>query len=218
MGCLATPAGLSSPAVRSGELIDAEPPDPVRLCGPCEDVAPRLLGMVLAVRDSGGEFVRAGRIVEVEAYGAERDPASHAHRGPTPRNRSMFGPPGTLYCYRSYGIHTCANVATGEAGRGEAVLVRALEPIVGTDAMFIARRAARSERDLASGPGKLCEALGIALGDDGTDLLAAASRVTLLEGEPVAGEEVASGRRIGISRAEELPWRYWVADSPWVSR
>jgi DNA-3-methyladenine glycosylase len=96
--------------------------------------------------------------------------------------------------------------------------VRALEPIAGTDEMFSARRAARRERDLASGPGKLCEALGISLEDDGTDLLGTSSRVALLAGAPVAGGEVASGRRIGISRATELPWRFWLADSPWVSR
>ena len=174
--------------------------------------------MVLAVHDAAGGIARAGRIVEVEAYGAGRDPASHAHRGPTPRNASMFGPPGTLYCYRSYGVHTCANVVTGVEGQGEAVLVRALEPVIGTDEMFAVRRAARDERDLASGPGKLCEALGIDLGDDGTDLLAASSRVVLLAGETIVSGKIASGRRIGITRAVELPWRFWVADSPWVSR
>lgn len=218
MGSRTTRAALSSAAVRRCDLLETTPPEPDQLCGPSEEVAPRLLGMVLAVRGNGGAIERAGRILEVEAYGADRDPASHAYRGRTQRNASMFGPPGTLYCYRSYGIHTCANVATGAAGRGEAVLLRALEPIAGTDEMFSARRAARRERDLASGPGKLCEALGISLDDDGTDLLGTSSRVALLAGAPVAGGRVASGRRIGISRAAELPWRFWVADSPWVSR
>ncbi|MGI9577571.1 MAG: DNA-3-methyladenine glycosylase [Microthrixaceae bacterium] len=188
------------------------------LTGPSEVVAPRLLGCVLATRDARGLVVRSGRIVEVEAYGAQRDPASHAYRGRTARNASMFGPPGALYCYRSYGIHTCANVATGAKGQGEAVLIRALEPLAGRPEMFEERAVARNELDLASGPGKLCEALGVALHDDGTDLCDVSSRVVLLAAERHQSPEVACGPRIGISKAVDLPWRFWVADSPWVSR
>lgn len=189
-----------------------------RLQGPSEEVAPTLLGNILTVTDAHGTVVRSGRIVEVEAYGAERDPASHAYRGRTPRNGSMFGPAGTMYCYRSYGIHTCANVSTGAEGQGEAVLIRALEPIVGKTEMFGARSAARVERDLASGPGKLCEALGITLDDDGTDLCCASSRLGLYAPAQSPDVDVLDGERVGISRAVELRWRFWVADSPWVSR
>lgn len=191
--------------------------DRSQLLDPSEQVAPGLLGHILAVRDRSGEVLRSGRIVEVEAYGAQRDPASHAHRGPTDRNASMFGPAGTMYCYRSYGIHTCANVATGPEGRGEAVLLRALEPLVGIDDMFGARPAARTARDLASGPGKLCEALGITLDHDGTDLCGQAGSVSLLESRDADGLGVAAGPRVGITKAVELPWRFWVAESPWVS-
>jgi len=179
------------------------------------EVAPSLLHSLLCVGD------RVGRIVEVEAYGGEEDPASHAHRGRTDRNASMFGPPGRLYCYRSYGIHTCANVVTGAEGDGQAVLVRAVEPL-GSDAALAAMRgarpAARRVVDLANGPGKLCAALDITLDDDGTDMCDPTARVTLRSDGLAPPVQVASGARVGISRATERRWRFWVPGSAYVSR
>jgi DNA-3-methyladenine glycosylase len=180
------------------------------LAGPAPEVAPRLLGAVLW-RDGV-----AGRIVEVEAYGGADDPASHAFRGPTLRNAAMFGPPGTLYVYRSYGIHWCANVVCGAEGAGSAVLVRALAPTAGLDEMRGRRPRARRDRDLCSGPGKLCQALGITGGDDGADLLGPGP--VRLELGPPAGAAARCGPRVGISVAVERPWRFWLAGDPNLSR
>lgn len=128
---------------------------PIDLARAPESVAPDLLGLLLVC----GE--RSGRIVEVEAYGGRDDPASHAARGPTPRAAIMFGEPGRLYVYRSYGIHWCANVVAHDGTDAGAVLVRAVEPVAGIEAMWADRPAARRATDLASGPGRLCQALGI---------------------------------------------------------
>ena len=176
-----------------------------------EVVAPRLLGARLVVGD------RDARIVEVEAYGGSDDPASHAYRGERPRNRTMFGRAGLLYVYRSYGIHACANVVTGEAGTGSAVLLRAVAPGRGIEAMRAARGPERRDHELTSGPGRLCEALGIGLDDDGADLFDPASRVRLEGVVGPAGEVAASGR-VGISREVERPWRFWLVGEPHVSR
>lgn len=185
--------------------------------GVATEVAPRLLNALLEVTDPAG-VVRRGRIVEVEAYRGRHDPASHAYRGRTPRNATMFGRPGLLYVYRSYGIHWCANVVAGTDGVAEAVLVRAVEPLTGLAEMRAARPAARRDVDLANGPGKVCAALGITGADDGTDLCARRGRVRLLRDGVAAPTAPTTTTRIGITRATEQPWRYLVDGHPGVSR
>jgi DNA-3-methyladenine glycosylase len=170
------------------------------------DVARDLVGCTLLVDGVGGA------IVEAEAYGPD-DPASHSFRGENARNAAMFGPPGHLYVYRSYGVHWCANVVCGEAGTGAAVLLRALEPTQGIDAMR-ERRGLDDVRLLCSGPGRLTQALGISREHDGLALDRPPFRLEA-GAEPV---ELVVGPRIGISRAVELPWRYSVRNSPFVSR
>ena len=170
------------------------------------EVAPALIGATLLVDGVGG------RIVEVEAYDQE-DPASHGYRGRTERNASMFGPPGHAYVYRSYGIHWCLNFVCEKEGVANAVLVRALEPTRGLEAMR-ERRGLDDPRLLSSGPGRLCQALGVTREHDGLAL----DRPPF---ELVAGDrpvEVVSGPRIGITRAAELPWRYAEAGSRFLSR
>lgn len=170
------------------------------------EVAPELIGVTLLVGGVGG------RIVEVEAYDAE-DPAAHGFRGRTPRNASMFGPPGHAYVYRSYGIHWCLNVVCEQEGSAAAVLLRALEPTHGLDAMR-QRRGLDDPRLLAAGPGRLCQALGVTRDLDGLALDAPPFELVAPE-EPA---EVVAGARIGISLATELPWRYAEAGSRWLSR
>lgn len=181
------------------------------LAGTPVEVAPRLLNTLLVV----GE--RAGRIVEVEAYWGAVDEASHAHRGPTPRNATMFGPTGGLYVYRSYGLHWCANVVLCGPGEAGAVLVRAVEPVAGIEQMRPVRPRARRDVELTNGPGKLCAALGITGDDDGADLLAADSRVQLRTDGTPPPEDPLVTTRIGITKATERPWRFAVAGNPWVS-
>ena len=169
------------------------------------EVAPELVGCTLLVDGVGGT------IVEVEAY-AEDDPASHAFRGQTPRNAAMFGPPGRAYVYRSYGVHWCLNFVCGTEGAAEAVLVRALEPTEGFDQMR-ERRGVWEARLLASGPGKLCQALGVGPEHDGRRLDRAPFSLTR-DGDV----EVVAGVRVGITQAAELPWRYGLAGSKFLSR
>lgn len=171
-------------------------------------VASELLNKVIRV--SSGDVLVAGRIVETEAYLPD-DPASHSFRGPSARNRTMFGPPGHLYVYLSYGIHRCANVVTGPEGSGQAVLIRAVVPISGIDEVR-ARRGTR-DRELANGPGKLCQALGIELDDDGCDL-AGGSRITIADDDVPPPPEPVTGPRIGISKAVDRPWRFRVPPIP----
>ncbi len=178
---------------------------------PVTTVAPDLLGMVLACDD------RAGRIVEVEAYGGAEDPASHGHRGRTPRNEVMFGPPGHLYVYFSYGMHWCANVVCEPDGHCGAVLLRALAPLRGIEEMWADRPKARRSRDLCSGPAKLTAALGIAGDHNSADLLDFDSRVRLHQRESAPPDHATSGR-IGISAATDRPWRWYVPGDPNVSR
>ncbi len=171
------------------------------LAGPADVVAPLLLGGRLETRRGA---LTAVRITEVEAYRFD-DPASHSYRGETPRNRTMFGPPGRLYVYRSYGMHWCANIVTGAEGEGSAVLIRAGMPLEGAEVM-----AARRGRDdhLADGPGKLCEALGITGVDDGADLFAGGDLRLAPDGAPPAHVR---RRRVGISRAVDVEWRFVAA-------
>lgn len=165
-------------------------------------VAPELLNKVLVSRVGG--VTCSGRIVEVEAYMPD-DPASHTFSGRTPRNATMFGPPGHLYVYLSYGIHHCANVVTGPEGSGQAVLVRALTDVDGIESMR-ARRPGRSDTELADGPGKLSQALGLDLHHNGCDLLAGAI-VVVDDGTPPPSSPVV-GPRIGITKGVETPWRF----------
>ena len=176
------------------------------LARPVHEVAPELIGAALLVDGVGG------RIVEVEAYDQD-DPASHSFRGRTARTASMFGPAGCAYVYRSYGIHWCLNLVCGEEDRAEAALVRALEPTHGLEAMR-ARRGHQAERALCSGPGKLCQALGITRVHDGLSLDEPPFELLARESEA----PLAVGPRVGITRAVEQPWRYGLAGSPFLSR
>jgi DNA-3-methyladenine glycosylase len=173
---------------------------------PVHEVAPELIGVTLLVDGVGGP------IVEVEAYDQD-DPASHAFGGPTARNAVMFGPPGHAYVYRSYGVHWCLNVVCEEPGRAEAALIRALEPQQGLEAMR-ARRGVAAERALCSGPGKLCQALGVTRAHDGLPLDEPPFAFLARGSTP----EIATGPRIGLTRATERHWRYGLAGSPYLSR
>ena len=182
------------------------------LAGDPLEVAPQLLNTLLVHGD------RIARIVEVEAYRGIEDPASHAYRGPTKRNAVMFGPPGRLYVYFTYGMHWCANVVCGPEGVAGAVLLRAAAPVAGLDAMWSARPAARTQRDLCSGPAKLCQAMGLNRDHDGADLLVADRGVSLVTDGMCPPVRPGVGVRIGIRQAAEHPWRWWVPDDPNVSR
>ena len=175
-------------------------------------VAPALLGSILHGPNG------SGRIVETEAYGGADDPASHAARGVTPRTEPVFGPAGVLYVYLIYGMYHCANVVTGPDGDGQAVLIRAVEPIDITAAMREARPKARRDVDIANGPGKLCQALGIELRHDGVDLSNQASAVRLEFREPLNAADIETTTRIGISKAVDKPWRFTIANNRWVSK
>lgn len=157
------------------------------------------------------------RLTEVEAYLGDVDPGSHAFRGPTPRTRIMFGPPGTLYAYFSYGMHVCANVVCSPDGEASAVLLRAGEVVDGVDVARARRTSSRSDADLASGPARLCVALGITLDDNGDDLARGPIRLELPHAPPSA---VDSGPRTGVSGAggsTAYPWRFWIPGDPTVS-
>jgi DNA-3-methyladenine glycosylase len=170
------------------------------------DVAPDLIGVTLLVDGIGG------RIVEVEAY-HQTDPAAHSYNGPTPRNAVMFGPPGFLYVYRSYGIHWCMNFVCEPKGTASAVLIRAIEPVEGL-AQMRRRRGVKDVRLLCSGPGRVCEALGITAAHNG---LALDEPPFALFGRSTS-VEVVVGVRIGLTKAVEKPWRYGEKGSRFLSK
>ena len=174
------------------------------LARPVLEVAPLLLG---ATFTHGGVTVR---LTEVEAYDGPDDPGSHAFNGPTERNSVMFGPPGHLYVYFTYGMHHCCNVSCGPEGRPSAILLRAGEVVDGIE-LARERRHRSTDRDLARGPGRLCQAMGIDRDDNGLDL-----SDVLRPGTPV--NEVSTGPRVGLRKAADRPWRFWVTGDPTVSR
>jgi DNA-3-methyladenine glycosylase len=179
---------------------------PADFGGDADEVARRLIGATLQVAGVGG------RIVETEAYDRE-DPASHSHAGPTARNQAMFGPPGRAYVYRSYGIHWCLNFVCREAGHGAGVLIRAIEPLWGLERMR-ARRGLDDPRLLCAGPGRLGQALAITHDFNGMRLDRAPFQVRAAR-HPLA---VVVGPRIGISKAADVPWRFGLAGSRFLSR
>jgi DNA-3-methyladenine glycosylase len=202
---------LSAPssAGRPGPLLTRE-----ELLGPADVVAPTLLGCWLVTDRPDGQV--ALRLTEVEAYAGDgTDPAAHSHRGPTPRAAIMFGPPGRLYVYFSYGVHWCANVVVGPEGQGSAVLLRAGDVVVGEELARRRRPAARVPRDLARGPARLTQALAIGPDDRDAALLSPDSSVRLHRAPAPAS--VSAGPRIGITRAAELPWRFWETGAASVS-
>jgi DNA-3-methyladenine glycosylase len=186
-----------------------------RLAGHALTIAPRLLGAVLTSTLAGVEV--AVRLTEVEAYEGADDPASHAFRGRTRRNAVMFGEPGHLYCYFTYGMHWCANVVCGWDGHAAAVLLRAGEVVRGVDAAHRLRPAARSAAEFARGPARLARCLGLSGAANGLDLCDASSPVRLesLPTRRLTG--IQSGPRVGIRVAAEHPWRFWLSDEPSVS-
>ena len=207
----AQPARVVTPS----DVLDLLEGDPV-------DVAPHLLGAVVAARDDDGAV--AVRLTEVEAYRGETDPGSHAFRGRTPRNSAMFGAAGAIYVYFTYGMHHCVNIVCGPQGLSRAVLLRAGEVIRGADLARRRRPAAKTDRDLARGPARLCRALGLSRSDDGARLGGPDDRVSLtlpaLESGP--GTAVTrSGPRTGVAGTggdgEAYPWRFWIDGEPTVS-
>ncbi len=182
------------------------------------DVAPRVLNKLLARRNRRGRVLISGRIVEVEAYRGEDDPASHAYKGLTRRNATMFGPPGRLYVYFTYGMHWCANLVCAPEGLARAVLLRALAPVEGIAAMRSARGEHLADRDLLSGPARLCQAMGIDGTCDGADLVNGEEGLVLLDDGVAAPERPATSGRVGIRNAADVEWRWWVAGDPNVSK
>lgn len=191
----------------------AMPDEPLQR--PADEAAPLLLGATLSHTTSEGTVTL--ELTEVEAYLGGTDPASHAYRGPTPRNTVMFGPAGYLYVYRSYGIHWCCNVVTGTDGSASAVLLRAGRVVDGVDLARRRRGERVSDRGLARGPGCLAQALAIDGTQYGADLLSDGAVRLRLSEHPVPPERVRTGHRVGVRLAHDVPLRFWVADEPTVS-
>jgi DNA-3-methyladenine glycosylase len=177
-------------------------------------VAHDLLGSYLHRKLGKMEFI--GRIVETEAY-HQTDPASHSFHGMTERNKIMFGEAGFSYVYFTYGMHYCMNIVTGFHGTGEAILFRALEPVTGTKEMFERRKKARTERDLLSGPAKICEAFGVAREQNGIDLITS-DKLFLTRGTLKKDEKIGVTTRVGITVGIEKEWRFFVKGNPYVSK
>lgn len=176
-------------------------------------VAVALLNKVLVGPDG-----RSGRIVETEAYCGQIDPAAHTFRGKTARNATMFGPPGHLYVYFSYGMHWCCNIVCGEVDEAIGVLLRALAPLTGLDAMRAARAKARRDEDLCSGPGRLTQAMGITGAHDGGDLVTGRGGFRIVDDGTPPPAELSTTPRVGIRHAVDEPWRWYVAGDSNVSR
>ena len=176
-------------------------------------VAPDLLNKIFIA--PGGV---SGRIVEVEAYLGADDPAAHSFRGQTRRNATMFGAPGHMYVYFTYGMHWCANAVCGDVGVGEGVLIRALEPLTGLDQMRVLRPRASRDQALCNGPAKLAQALGITGKDDGADLVAGDQGFRIMHDLMRPPIPPGVSNRIGISKAVDMPWRWFVPGNPNVSR
>ena len=178
------------------------------------DLAPLLLNKLLVHGD------RVARLVEVEAYAGEDDPGSHAFRGKTRRNATMFGPVGHLYVYRSYGVHWCANVVCGDDGWASAVLLRGATPLAGVEEMYAVRPGIVRDRDLCAGPGRLCQALGLDVSFDGTDVVTGSDGVVLVDDGVPPPDDPGVSTRIGLSpgRGDDAPWRFYVRSAVGVSR
>ncbi len=181
-------------------------------------VARDLLGKHFVRRQ--GKAILVGKIVEVEAYLGERDPASHAYRGRTSRNEVMFGKPGRLYVYFTYGMHYCANIVTEAPGKAGAVLIRAVEPLSGTKRMAENRKRKTGKPSppalLTRGPARFCQAFAIGRRENGSDLLG--SSVYLTRGKPVRPSERGRSGRIGISKGRAYRWRFFLRNNRWVSK
>ena len=177
------------------------------------EVAPDLLNKVLVANDG-----RRARIVETEAYCGPIDAAAHTYRGQTARNAVMFGAPGLLYVYFTYGMHYCCNAVCGEEDEGVAVLLRAAEPLAGLALMREARPAAKRDRDLCSGPARLCQAFGIGRAQDGVDLVTGMGGLSIVDDGVAPPEDPMVTTRVGIRHAAEEPWRWYVPGNPNVSR
>lgn len=186
--------------------------DWTELSGAAEDIAPRLLGCLL-VRDLDGQKL-VGKIVETEAYD-QTDAASHSYKGRTPRTEVMFGPPGHLYVYFTYGMHYCMNVVCGPVGHGAAALIRAIEPLEGIETMSKNRHGLTGEQ-LTNGPAKTCYALAINKTWNGHDLHQPPFQLVLQP--PLAQEDIVQTTRVGISNAKEKPWRFYIKGNKYVSK
>jgi DNA-3-methyladenine glycosylase len=184
---------------------------------PVLDVAPDLLGRTLVRSTPDGPIEL--RLTEVEAYDGANDPGSHAYRGRTARNSVMFGRPGHVYVYFTYGMWHCMNLVCGEEGRASAVLLRAGEIVEGAELARKRRLSARNDKELAKGPARMATALGVDRSLDGTDACARAdSPLRVLHGTPVPADQVRNGPRTGVSGEGGVhPWRFWVANDPTVS-
>ena len=178
------------------------------------EVAPNLLGRLVVHETPEGSVT--ARLTEVEAYDGPNDPGSHAFRGRSKRNGTMFGPPGHVYVYFTYGMHYCMNLVCGPIGAPTGILLRAAEITEGADLARKRRPAAKTDRDLARGPARLVESLAVTRSDDGADICGTGP-LTIHHGEPIADSLIRTGPRVGLRDAPDYPWRFWVDGDPTVS-